>query len=276
MMGGEITAKSNSSDDTQPTEELIAAAQREEEDEDARWKFVASLHHRGSREVFDAARKLCESGVPLKETLGADILGQLGAPALPFKEESILILLNQVDSENDADAVQAATMALGRMEDSRAIRKLLELRNHANADVRLAVAHGLLTLEDDSAVSALIELSSDEDEDVRNWAIFGLGSMISIDTSEIRDALAERLIEADDEIRGEALVGLATRKDERVVEPLLSELSRDWVGTLAVEAAREIADPRLCESLLKLKTRWDVDEHLLKEAIDVCCGSESK
>lgn len=274
-MDGEVSGKSKSSDDMQSTKELIAAALGEE-DEDARWEFVATLHRRGSREVFDAARNLCESGVPLEETLGADIVGQLGTPELPFKKESVLILLKVIDSENDVNAVQAATMALGRMEDSRAIEKLLELRNHANEDVRLAVAHGLLALEDDSAVNALIGLSSDEDEDVRNWATFGLGSMISLDTSEIRDALAERLIEADDEIRGEALVGLATRKDKRVIEPLLKELAREEIGTLAVEAAREIADARLCKPLLKLKTRWDVDEGLLEEAIDVCCGSESK
>lgn len=274
-MDEELSGKSKSSNDMQSTKELIEAALGEE-NEDARWEYVATLHRLGSCEVFDAARDLCESGVPLEETLGADILGQLGIPELPFKKESVLILLKVIDSENDVNVVQAATMALGRMEDSRAIEKLLELRNHANEDVRLAVTHGLLTLEDDSAVNVLIGLSSDEDEDVRNWATFGLGSMINLDTSEIRDALAERLIEADDEIRGEALVGLATRRDEPVVEPLLSELSREWVGTLAVEAAREIGDARLCKPLLKLKTWWNVDEDLLKEAIDACCESGSK
>lgn len=252
------------------TDELISAALNET-DEDAKWEHIRVLHQRGTSEVFAAASELCLSGEPLKEPLGADILGQLGTPDLPFKKESLAILLRLSKTTNDENALQSAAFALGRMEEPEAVDRLHQLKNHHSEDVRFAVVHGLLTLKDDASINALIELSDDEDEDVRNWATFGLGTQIDTDTDEIRDALLKRLDEEDSEIRGEALVGLAIRKDARVIEPLLKELSRENIGVLAVEAARDIADVRLCEPLVKIKTWWDVDEELLEEAIAACC-----
>ncbi len=94
---------------------------------------------------------------------------------------------------------------------------------------------------------ALIELSADSDFDVRNWATFGLGTLIDLDTPEIREALRQRLDEEDDELRGEAFVGLAKRGDTACIAPLLRELNvleastlRDWV--LIQNSARSVID----------------------------------
>jgi HEAT repeat protein len=211
--------------------EIISLALREEDDE-IRWRYVQTLHIRGGQEIFETALILCKSQNPLDATLGADILGQLGTPDFPFHESSVPVLLEIFDNHEEENPLQAATMALGRTQDSRAVKKLLELKNHESAEIRFAVVHGLLTIEDEESVKALIELSMDEDEDVRNWATFGLGSQIEIDTPEIRDPLFNRLDEDDPEIRGEALIGLALRKDERVLIPLLKELTSKNVGTL--------------------------------------------
>ncbi len=113
---------------------------------------------------------------------------------------------------------------------------------------------------------------------MRNWATFGLGSQITIDTPAIRDALYQRIIsevedDQDDtiaEIRGEALLGLAIRKDQRVIEPLIAELESGCVGRLSVEAALAIGDNRLYPSLMKLQDWWDVDVELLQAAIAKC------
>ena len=57
-----------------------------------------------------------------------------------------------------------------------------------------------------------------------------------------------------EEIRGEALVGLATRGGQRVVDLLLNEWENfDDVGTLSLEAAEETASPRLHSKLLSFK-----------------------
>ncbi len=259
------------------TDQLIKFA-LEEKDGDLRWNYVVVLHKRGNLEVFQAAKQLCQSSDSNEITLGADILGQLGIyfdnVNLPFKNQSLPILLELFKSEEDIDVLQAITMALGRMNDEKAIQRILKLKNHAHEDIRFAVVHGLLTIDEIDAIEALIKLSSDSDEDVRNWATFGLGSQIETDTEEIRNALFARIGEKGskvcDEIRGEALVGLAVRKDERVIEPLLKEFASETVGELSVEAAVEMADARLCDSLLKLKDWWDVDTDLLNEAIKNC------
>ncbi len=256
------------------TQQIIELALNEK-DEDARWNLVGILHRRGNEEVFKVAVNLCESSIPKQITLGADILGQLGTPEFPFKNDSLALLLKIVDEVEDIDALQSITIALGRMEDEKAIAKLLELKNHENEDIRSAVVYGLLTVNQDEAIKALIELSADTDEDVRNWATFGLGSQIETDTKEIRDALFQRLNEKDHEIRGEALVGLAIRKDERVIIPLLKELSRKSISVLSVEAAAEIGDERLCESLLKIEDWWDVNKELLETAIKNCCENKA-
>lgn len=213
--------------------------------------------------------------------LGADILGQLGFYVdftnLPFKEQTIPILLKLSETENNIKTLQSIIFALGRMKDEKAIQRILKLKNYAHEDIRFAVVHGLLTIDEIDAIKALIELSADSDEDVRNWATFGLGSQIETDTEEIRNALfartGEKGSEVCGEIRGEALVGLAVRKDKRVIEPLLKEFASETVGKLSVEAAVEIADARLCDSLLELKDWLDVDTDLLNEAIKNCCES---
>ena len=87
-------------------------------------------------------------------------------------------------------------------------------------------------MTDARAIAALIELSSDPDYDVRNWATFGLGSQIDTDTPAIREALWARLEEPEDEVRGEAWVGLARRGDVRVAAALLRELELHEVDVL--------------------------------------------
>lgn len=255
--------------DPRSTEELIRIA-LVEDDEDVAWEHVVTLHFRGTREVFEVARTLCKSVNPRERILAADILGQLGIPERTFPEESLAILLGMLSGEEESDVLASVATALGHLGDERAIEPLVRLKKHPSEDVRFGVVHGLSTHENESAIHALVELSADKDEDVRDWATFGIGSLIVTDNEEIREALFQRLNESNSEIRGEALVGLASRGDARVVEYLLKELSSGSVGTLAVEAASEIADPRLYPHLTALKEWWDVNQELLEEAINAC------
>ncbi len=271
------------------TSELIKLALYEKDDE-ARWNYVQTLHQRGDIKVFNIAKILCKSGDSKQIALGADLLGQLGisveSPNLPFKKESISVLLSLTETnlklsknEEDITAFQSVIFALGRMDDEKAREKVLEFTEHPSEDTQSAVVHGILAIEAEAEIKALIKLSDDTDEGVRNWATFGLGSQIETDTEEIRQALCNRLnekIDNDvcDEIRGEALVGLAIRKDKRVIKPLIKELSMESVGILAVEAASEMANKELCEALLKIKDWWDIDAVLLSEAINNCCQNQ--
>ncbi|EDM28006.1 lyase containing HEAT-repeat [Lentisphaera araneosa HTCC2155] len=178
-------------------------------------------------------------------------------------------------SDPDTEVLYCTAVALGHRRDPRAIPHLIKLAKHPCEDVRYGVVHGLLTYEDPIAISCLIDLSKDSDEDVRNWAIFGLGTQIETDTLEIRDALFDSLHDSNDEARGEALIGLAERGDRRVVEALLKEWDREFIGRLSIEAAEKIADPRLLGRLESFAETMDLDDdktyqNQLNRAIKSC------
>jgi len=140
------------------------------------------------------------------------------------------------------------------------------------------VVLGLSGHENASAITALIELTNDADDEVRDWATFGIGTQVEADTPEIRDALYARTSDVDGDTRGEALVGLARRKDARVLEPLIRELAPDSVGRLALEAVEAIGDPRLYPALAMLKSRWaadSADADLLEDALAKCRPGQS-
>jgi HEAT repeat protein len=240
-------------------EELFAAALAKPWDSDERWEQIRALQDRGGREVFDAAAALCGSSVPDEQTVGADVLGQVGPwvrhglglrdsadPAL--HADAADLLLGMLEHEQDIAVLDSVCTALGHLEDPRRIEPLVELRTHPHETVRFAVVFGLLEVEDDRAVEALIELSADEDSDVRDWATFGLGAQIERDTPAVREALAARLGDADEDTHEEALIGLGLRGDPRAIEPLL-KWREDYEGYRLDEALWQLAaktgDPRL-------------------------------
>ena len=267
--------------DARPTAELIEYALTEP-DEDKAWEAVGALQLRGTHEVFEAARELCASENADKRALGADILGELGTPERPFLEESVDILLGLLADEQDPSVLHSIAVALGQLQDPRGIGPLLKLTGHPDAVVREGVASGLGGAlrgaeghRDDSAIRALIELSGDKDVDVRDYATTALASesLADVRMPEINEALLRRTADEDAEVRGEALLGLGFRKDRRVVESLLRELSGqvkdDYIRGLLLEAAYEIADAGLCPILLKMKERGAKDD-MLDKAIAAC------
>jgi HEAT repeat protein len=110
-----------------------------------------------------------------------------------------------------------------------------------------------------AAITALILLSKDQDRDVRDWATFALGSQTDLDTSELREALRARITDTDPEIRGEALVGLGRRRDGHLKSAVLNELSGEFHGDWAFEAAEAIADPDFIPALEGMRARMSVE-----------------
>jgi HEAT repeat protein len=235
--------------------------------DEARWDAVRALQDRGDRDVLDAALALLASAVPRERELGADILSQGQSTRQTFHEEAVAGLLGLLEHEREETVLDAACAALGHRRDPRAVPPLARLRGHPAPSVRFAVAVALGGFDADTAIEALIDLSADADPDVRDWATFGLGSQTDADTPAVREALARRLADEDADTKGEAMVGLARRKDARVVGPLLADLASPHYGTLVLEAARELGDPRLHTPLVRLRGRHDIDARLLEEAI---------
>ena len=233
--------------------ELIAVALTG--DEEPAWNAIRKLQERGDAEVFEAAANQLRSASSKERGRGVDILAQLGTPkpSDELRRRCADLILEMLKGEQSASVLESIGVALGQLQDPRAVEALLPLHRHPEADVRYGVVFGLLPHSDPTSVSALIELSADSDEDVRNWATFGLGTMENVDTPLLREALVRRLDDTNAEIRGEALVGLARRKDRRVVEPLRKELAAEDVSILAVEAAEAFGDPSMVPLLSALR-----------------------
>lgn len=253
-------------DDPRSVDELIAAALTAT-DEQVTWDAVRALHWRGSREVLLRAQSLCGSPCSRERVLGADILGQLGVPDRAFPSECGQRLRDMLGTEQDAGVLRSVLVALSHQQDAASVPEVANFVKHPDPEVRHAAVLALTGHDMPLAIESLILLTTDPDPRVRDWSTFALGTQLDLDTPAIRDALANRLDDPDSDARGEALVGLARRRDERVIPALRRELSSDCVGTLAIEASELIASPQLLPELLALRPWWDVDAALLEQAI---------
>jgi HEAT repeat protein len=223
-------------------DEIFAQTLTGDSDDGLPWKAVQKLHMFGSREVFDRAAEWCSSDNPLKRARGADVLAQLGKspdrPEHTFPDECFAIVSALVQKEQDPLALMSAVYALGHLGNPLAIPLVTELHLHPSADVREAVAYALGSFANDSRASnALLALLRDVDEEVRDWATFGLGVLGDLDSREIRDALYRGMNDPSRDVREESLVGLAKRKDQRVLPVLIAELNEPEISLRVTDAA---------------------------------------
>jgi HEAT repeat protein len=266
-MAGQFCEFKRPPEDPRTTVELFANALVFSADDDAYWDCIRALHWRGTREVFDGAARLAFSVEPSERRLAIVTLAQLGVPDRSFPEEGERLLLGVFALESDPEVLAEIGFALGFTGGDESEEALLALSQHSDPEVRYAAVHGLGSQDGNAAYERLIELSQDPAPMIRDWATFSL-AIADIDTPELRDVLLWRTRDEDEDVRGEALRGLASRKDARVLEPLLLELTGD-PGYLAIEAAAELADPRLYPALERLVTRGhDPDD--LAVALEAC------
>lgn len=256
-------------DDPRSTATLLAGAL--ENDEDA--TCVSALHYRGTRDVFDAASALCDSPIARNRGIGVWILGQIGVDPPTFVEESVDLLLRMLETEHDTEILENIAVALGHRRDPRAIGPLIRLRHHRAAFVRHGVVLGLMNFDDSRVIDTLIVLSDDSDDRVRDWATFGLGSIQDIDTPQVREALFARVSDDDEQVRGEAMVGLARRRDPRVIEPIRQELAGASLAELAIRAAAEFPNASFVPHLMavvEFQKAKDTPDAAITEAIRRC------
>jgi methionyl-tRNA formyltransferase len=229
--------------------EVLERARVEWADRDDEWQpHVCALAARGTREVLDAMVELGADPDAANRELAAYVLGQLGtsAPALPAEQDAALRAM--AERESDPQVLSAIACAFGHLGAPHGQAWLLGQREHADPDVREAVAFALGGRPGDDTVAALIDLSADDSTGVRDWATFALGTLAREDSAELRDALAARLDDPDEETRLEAVHGLAVRGDRRAddtARDLLAAHSDDdaesvWTRHLLAETASHL------------------------------------
>ena len=208
----------------------------------------------------------------------AEALGSRVNGAPEHVQEVLPELLVMLDQSQTDDELVAVIEALGSAWTESASLAVVPFAQHPSEAVRLAAVRSMpggVSSEAGSIVvaRALIARFRDHDPEIRDWATFGVGSVLDVDSGEVRDALRRELEDSDYDVQCEALVGLARRGDPAMAEVALRLLSAESVGRLAVEAAAVIGDQRLLPALQQLSTWWDVDQDMLERAIRACGGT---
>ena len=159
---------------------LAEAAAFPDPEDERRSRPILRLQRRADAATFLAVAEAARSADLELRLVAMDVLGQLGySRGRPYREETLSILLAELDQAQDPRLLQAAITALAHLGDGRALSSLLRHAVHRDAGIRRAVAFALPSISDERYPSAevedaLVELASDSDESVRDWAGFGL------------------------------------------------------------------------------------------------------
>jgi len=220
--------------------QLALLLSKEDYESEKHWHVLYTLRARGDEETLNAVQNWCSSNNLVERELTADFLSlfsgvkdENGNTVYPVID-TVLPLLESLLDDPEVLVVSSAIYSLGNYDAFDAILARPSLSENASVDVRLAVACSLGLSESKNSIDILIALSNDQDGETRNWAIFGLGSQCHFDTQEIREALYQRMDDPHIEARCEALVGLAVRKDVRVIPYIEKALRAKWVGELVM------------------------------------------
>jgi len=164
-------------------------------------------------------------------------------------------------------------LALGRLGDRRAVPALLQAAKdsaadgpHADPETQIYSVWALGAIGDPSAEPELVELARSEDAGVRKTAVHALGSFPG---EESRTTLVSALGDRIEDVRWNAAVALARRRDPAAAPVLLEMLDRAHLGAIAgmteeqrgdtvlqaIEAAAVVPDPRLRPPLEALRDR---------------------
>ncbi|MER8043370.1 ankyrin repeat domain-containing protein [Streptomyces sp. NPDC094032] len=239
-----------------PHEELAGRALRCGDPSQDDWTTaVAALTARPDPTVFTTATTWCEAPDPLRRALAIQILA-----TLPGHRESALPVLRELASREGAEGrtppplprepALSLAFALGQCGDASVVPELLGLAGHPDGEVRRRVAAsltGLVPAGHAEAAGVLVGLSRDHEPRVRDWATLALAELPD-DTPAVREALAARLADPDQETAAEAARGLALRQDPRAVEALARILADGDPDGPARETAlatlEHVPDPR--------------------------------
>ena len=248
---------------------LVSARNEPVLESDEYWARITALHFRADRGVFEEAVALCSKPDPVLRAVGADILAQLGVregvAEYPFADESVATLVSLL-SDTEPHVTMSALYAFGHLGKGEP-GQLARLASHPSEDIRCALAYALGGRTDDISIDTEIRLSKDEDVDCRNWATFAIGALLELDSPAIREALAARLKDADDEVRGEAIGGLAKRQDERAVEAILREFEQPDVMPMAIEAAEAMPRREFIAGLERLRAEHPDDQDIQRAVV---------
>ena len=224
------------------TKQLILKAYHKEND-DTYMEYIHILRLRGNDEVFQLTKKFTYSRDNIYRQIVASILSQFGYKTKLHKGESVYLLSKLLNDKNE-DVVCTTIYAFGHRKCTRYADKLASFVRSNSLQIKEALSFTLGGYENQKCIDALMILMQDENYDVRNWSTFSLAQITETNTQSICDALFKNLSDAESEVRGEALLGLALRKDERVKDAIIEDLQKPFYGSWIFTAIEEMPDKR--------------------------------
>ncbi len=184
----------------------------------------------GGEAAFVVARQFARSSESERHHVAVDLVGRIAALNPGLREQCVDVVLEAIGRSQDAILMSSCISALGHTRSSRAVPFLMGCMAGNDAALRATAVVALACCVDDSPTgrNALIYAMASEDVEMRRIATFAISVNCSADTDAVREALVARLFETDDEVRNEAIRGLAKRGDDRARLPVEHALqSRD-------------------------------------------------
>ncbi|MFC7306464.1 ankyrin repeat domain-containing protein [Streptomyces monticola] len=244
-----------------PFGELLDRALPFEDPENENWtESVSELARRGDEATYQAAAALTRSPAIWRRIFAVDVLARLG-----FGQRSLALIrplcaaaAQAEPGPGQAELAGSLLLALAHHRDPSTVDTIAAFARHPDAAVRRRVGfalHGLVSAADTAALDALTGLCGDSDAEVREWATTAL-AYADTDVAPVREALAARLADSDENVAAEAARGLAIREDERARRALIRLVctaDRDgYAFATALEGAAATGDA----SLRRLAARY--------------------
>lgn len=263
---------------------LVGMALQDREEDELYWACVGQLRLFRTEDQVTWIRCNFTSRNWRKRVLAVNIICQLGCPVKdgvpwePLQLELAREILGQALRDECWQVVEAAIFGLGHRNFPEFLPDMLEFIGDPHEGIRHGLAFSLGDYPQREAAEALLELMGDTSSLVRDWATFGLGSLSEQDSPAVRDGLLVAASDTEPEVRGEALVGLARRGDERGKALVLQALDDEFFGTWAIDAAGHYADSQFVPALEQLRQNAEIAESsyfssVLADAIQACSES---
>lgn len=262
---------------------LFEKAYKAKIDNNNYWNQIFELRKFVTAEMISKCFALINSDDLKSKEIGIDILSQLGQDRKGFATKMLDKIFEIFETSTDEKLISKSLFAIGH--NNKYIRDkhfsvLEKFKSSNSTDIRYALTFSLLGIKRKAAIKILIELAQDKSIRIRDWATFGLGTQIETDTKEIRDILYKNSLSKNDQIRQEAIKGLANRNDERVEELILSELQKENFGTLFFDTLLNIKNSeQYLPMIIRIYEKYREDQTInpiwlsdLKKSLDILQG----
>ncbi len=148
-----------------------------DEDYVVRTLAARELHLYADKKIFDRVAELSASNIDFLREISAFVLGQLGTPTMPFKNDAIPVLLRLI-SDDEPEVRAAAAAAIGHAffagMPKEVENALYAAASDKNTEVRSCVAASLGSASPrEETLKTLDRLLEDSDETVKEYAKLG-------------------------------------------------------------------------------------------------------